>query len=162
MNLTAGLAAVPADDRPLWYAPAAESNRISVQFRGIVFDCPNRGLELVVPTMSKCFGRQGHVDVGFNAFAFNDGAPPGVPAGGREPQYKSMTDRKVAAAKHLTAGAGSDDRRQAIFSSDAATMSPALNVCSLTSTTTRPWNGFGPKPSVMRRIDRSRWSTSRP
>lgn len=28
---------------------------------------------------------------------------------------------------------------------NAPTISPALNVCSLTSLTTRPWNGFGPK-----------------
>jgi hypothetical protein len=42
---------------------------------------------------------------------------------------------------------------------NAATISPALNVCSLTSMTMRPWDGFDPRPSVMSRIERSRWRT---
>lgn len=82
---------------------------------GHSFDCRNRGLELVVPALAKSLSRQRHIDVRFYALAFDDGAAPGVPAGGREPQNESMTDRKVAAAKHLAARAGSDDPRQGIL-----------------------------------------------
>ena len=50
---------------------------------------------------------------------------------------------------------------------NAATISPALNVCSLTSITTRPWNGFCPNrahsaragmPMPLRASGRRRWA----
>ena len=88
--------------------------------------------------MSKSFGRQRHIDVGFDTFAFDYRAAPCVPARGWKPQHESMADRKVAAAKDLAARARSDDSRQPILRCERTAISPALNVCSLTSMTIRP------------------------
>jgi hypothetical protein len=98
-------------------------------------------------------------DVRFYALALDDSAAPRVPASGREPQYESMANGKVAAAEHLAACASPDDLRESVLVANAATISPALNVCSFTSMTMRPWNGLDPKPSVTSRIERSRWRT---
>ena len=94
-----------------------------------------------------------------DAAAFDDVAAGRVPACGWQTEDEPVTDGEIAAAEHLTAGPCAHEPGEAVFGHERYGISPALRVCSLMSITTRPWYGFGPKPSVTRRMERSRWST---
>ena len=141
----------------------AQSAGLSLSFSGSIpghrFGCRNSGLELVVPAVSKFFGRQRHIDVGFDTLAFdNRAAPVYQPAAGNRSTNPWPTE-KLPPPSTWPPVRVPTILANPFSAANAATISPALNVCSLTSMTIRPWNGFGPKPSVMRRIERSRCRT---
>ena len=110
------------------------------------FDCSNRDLELVLPTLSKSFGRQRHIYVRFYALAFDYRAAPYVPAGGWEPQHESMADRKLPPPSTWPSVRVPTILANPFSAANPPTISPALNVCSLTSMTIRC--GMASAPSL--------------
>src|SRR5437868_5538494 len=72
-------------------------------------------LQLIVPSFSQRWDRQGDIDVWCDAQPFHNRAAPGIPASRRQTKNIASTDREIRAAKHLATGPRANQCRQRVL-----------------------------------------------